>query len=178
MGRTLISGLANVGIYALLAVGIVLVYKGSRVLNFAQGEIGTFGLYIAWWMTDKHHLPWVAGAFAAMAAGALIGASFERIVVRPMGDASRVSVAVATIGLLLLLTAIEFKVWGPSPQILAPLIPGLGPQVFGYYVSYTPLLGLGAALVLGLSLAWFLRRTDFGLGVLAASEDPTTTRLV
>ena len=89
MGQTLVSGLANGGIYALLAVGIVLVYKGSRVLNFAQGEIGTFGLFLTWWMTDQQHLPWIAGAGAAMAAGAIIGVGFERLVVRPMGEASR-----------------------------------------------------------------------------------------
>jgi branched-chain amino acid transport system permease protein len=59
VARTLISGLANGGIYALLAVGIVLVYKGSRVLNFAQGEMGTFGLYIAWWVIEKQGQPWI-----------------------------------------------------------------------------------------------------------------------
>ena len=178
MARALISGLANGGIYALLAVGIVLVYKGSRVLNFAQGEMGTFGVYVAWWVIDKQGQPWIVGAVCGVVAVAAIGSIFERTVVRPMGDASRVTIAVATIGLLLLLTALEFKIWGPSPQILPPAIKGMGPQVAGYFVSYSQMLGLAAALLLGLALAAFLRRTDVGLGILAASEDPTATRLV
>jgi branched-chain amino acid transport system permease protein len=178
VGRTLISGLANGGVYALLAVGIVLVYKGSRVLNFAQGEMGTFGLFIAFWAIDKQGLPWPVGAALAIAAAVLIGLLFERIVVRNMGEASRVTVAVATIGLLLLLFALELKIFGPSPQLLPPPIEGLGIRLAGFYVSPTQILALMAAAGLGLALAAFLKKTDFGLGVLAASQDSIATRLV
>ena len=178
MGEALISGLANGGVYALLAVGIVLVYKGSRVLNFAQGEMGTFGLFVAFWLIEERGLPWGVGALGAIAVVALIGLLFERIVVRNMGEASRLTVAVATIGLLLLLFALELKIFGPSPRILRPPIEGLGLQIAGFYVSPTQLLALLTALGLGVALAAFLKRTDFGLGVLAASQDPAATRLV
>jgi branched-chain amino acid transport system permease protein len=178
MGQTLITGLATGGIYALLAVGIVLVFKGSRVLNFAQGEMGTFGLFIAFWLIDKQNLPWIVGALGAIVCVAGIGFAFERIVVRNMGDAPRLSVAVATIGLLLLLFALELKIFGPSPQILPGPISGLGVQVAGFFVSPTQILALLTAIGLGIALAAFLKRTDFGLGVLAASMDPSATRLV
>lgn len=178
MGQTLISGLANGGIYALLAVGIVLVYKGSRVLNFAQGEMGTFALFVAWWLIESQDLPWFVGAVCAVAVGAAIGLLFERIVVRNMAHVSRVSVAVATIGLLLLLFALELKIFGPSPRILSPPIAGLGVKIAGFFVSPTQMLALATAIGLGIALATFLKRTDFGLGVLAASQDATATRLV
>ena len=178
MGQALVSGLANGGVYALLAVGIVLVYKGSRVLNFAQGEMGTFGLFIAFWLIERVGLPWGVGALIAIACVAAIGGLFERIVVRNMGEASRLTVAVATIGLLLLLFALELKIFGPSPQLLPPPIAGLGIQMFGFYVGPTQILALLAAVGLGIALAAFLKRTDFGLGVLAASQDPSATRLV
>jgi len=178
MGQTLVSGLANGGVYALLAVGIVLVYKGSRVLNFAQGEMGTFGLFVAFWLISERDVPWVVGALAAIVAVAAIGFLFERVVVRSMGDAPRLTVAVATIGLLLLLFALELKIFGPSPRILEPPISGLGVQVASFYVSPTQILALLTAIGLGVALAVFLKRTDFGLGVLAASQDPSATRLV
>lgn len=178
MGQTLISGLANGGVYALLAVGIVLVYKGSRVLNFAQGEMGTFGLFVAFWLIDGQGLPWAVGALGAVVSVALIGFLFERIVVRNMGEASRLTVAVASIGLLLLLFALELKIFGPSPRILPPPISGLGLKIAGFYVSPTQVLALLTAVGLGIALAAFLKRTDFGLGVLAASQDPSATRLV
>ncbi|MGH2806085.1 MAG: branched-chain amino acid ABC transporter permease [Actinomycetota bacterium] len=178
MGQAIISGLANGGIYALLAVGIVLVYKGSRVLNFAQGEMGTFGLFVAFWLIEQNDMPWLVGAVAAVAAVALIGLLFERIVVRNMGEASRLTVAVATIGLLLLLFALELKIFGPSPRILRPPLTGLGIQIAGFFVSPTQILALLTAIGLGFALAAFLKKTDFGLGVLAASQDPSATRLV
>ena len=178
MGETLITGLATGGIYALLAVGIVLVYKASRVLNFAQGEMGTFGLFVAFWLIHEQDMPWAVGALAAVAAAALIGLVFERIVVRQMAEAPRLTVAVATIGLLLLLFALELKIFGPSPRILEPPIAGLGFKIAGFFVSPTQIMALLTAVGLGFALAAFLRRTDFGLGVLAASQDPTATRLV
>jgi branched-chain amino acid transport system permease protein len=178
VGRTIISGLANGGIYGLLAVGIVLVYKGSRVLNFAQGEMGTFGLFIAFWLVEENDLPWLVGALGAIAVVAAIGFMFERLVVRNMAEASRLSVAVASIGLLLLLFALELKIFGPSPRFLRPPVSGLGPRIFDFYVSPTQMLALATAIGLGVALALFLRRTDFGLGILAASQDPAATRLV
>jgi branched-chain amino acid transport system permease protein len=178
VAETLVSGLSNGGIYGLLAVGIVLVYKGSRALNFAQAELGTFALFVAWWVVERHGQPWLVGALAAVAAVAAIGFVFERVVVRRMGDASRLSVTVATVGLLILLLGLEVKIWGPSPKILSAPIGGLGPDVLGFYFSPTRMLALTATLAIGLSLAAFLRGTDFGLGVLAASQDPAATRLV
>jgi len=178
MGETIVIGLANGGIYGLLALGIVLVYKGSRTLNFAQGEMGNLGLYIAWVVIEQWHMPWLVGAAVAIVAIAALGGVFERLVVRRMLDAPRLTVTVATIGLLLFITGLELKIWGVSPRILESPIQGLGPKVFNFFIGPTRILSLVALLLAGLALAVFLRRTDFGLGVLAASQDPTATRLM
>src|SRR5687767_7887018 len=106
MGQTLVSGLVAGGIYGILALGIVIVYRGTKVLNFAQAEIGTFGSYVAWWLSDDNHLPWAVGAAAGLVVTALLCVAFERLVVRRMVDEPRVTVAVATVGLLLLLIAL------------------------------------------------------------------------
>lgn len=178
MLQTFVAGLATGGIYGLLAVGIVLVYRGSRVLNFAQGELGTFSLFIAWEISTERGQPWIVGASVAVVAVGLIGLGFERFVVSRMVEATRLSVAVATVGLLLLLIALELKWWGTSPKILEPPIAGLGPKIAGFYVSPAYVLALIATVLIGGGLAVFLRRTDFGLGVLAAAQDPAAVRLV
>ncbi|HUR49488.1 MAG TPA: branched-chain amino acid ABC transporter permease [Acidimicrobiales bacterium] len=181
MGQALVSGVVVGGIFGLLAVGIVLVYKGARVINFAQAEIGTFCLYVAYFVVDGDDglgLPWIVGALAALVIGGLVSFAFERLVVRRMFGAERLSVAVATIGLLLLLFSLELKFFGSAPRFLAKPIDGLGPKVFGIFVSPTQLLALVAALAIGFGLTAFLQRTDFGLGVLAAAEDANAARLV
>ncbi|MGI8792533.1 MAG: branched-chain amino acid ABC transporter permease [Acidimicrobiales bacterium] len=178
MGETLVFGLVAGGIYGLFAVGIVLVYRGSGVINFAQGEIGTFSLFLAWYLiTDRGH-PWLLGAAAAVLLAAAIGWGFERVVVRPMIDASKVAVAVATVGLLGFLLALELRLFTASPRGIGGPIQGLGVRVAGVYVSPTQMLSLVVTLAVGLSLAALLKRTDFGLGVLAAAEDPIAVRLV
>jgi branched-chain amino acid transport system permease protein len=178
VGSTLVAGAVNGAIYGLIALGIVLVYKGTRVLNFAQGEIGTFALFVTWWFVAKHHWPWAAGALMGIGTAVFIGLLFERLVVRRMVDASRLSVAVATIGLFLFLIAASAFAFSQALVVLPPPLRGLGPRVLGFYVSPTSLLGFATVAVLGLGLAVFLRRTDFGLGVLAAAQDPTMVRLV
>lgn len=179
IGQVIVLGLISGGIYGLLAVGIVLVYRGTGALNFAQGEMGTLGLYAAYFVDTELDLPWLAGAIACIAVAALAGVAFERFIVRTMVEASRVSIAVATVGLLLFLVAVETK-WlgGESPRPINPPIDGVGVRMFGVYVSPTQMLALVVTVAVGVALTTVLRRTDFGLGVLAAAQDPVATRLV
>jgi branched-chain amino acid transport system permease protein len=174
----LVLGLVKGGIYGLLAVGLVLVYKGSRVLNFAQAEIGTMSLYIAYLVSGAHGAPYWVGALAAITFALVVGLLFERFVVRPMGETSRLTVAVATIGLFTLLLSLEGYFFGPNPYSLPLPYNGIGVHVLGAVVKPTELFTLAFLPVFGIGLALFLRRTDFGLSVLAAAEDPTASRLV
>jgi len=178
MLSALVSGLVVGGIYGLLALGIVLVYKGARVLNFAEAELGTFALYLAWWGVDQRGWPWLVAALFALVAVGLVSLAFERLVIARMVDASRLSVAVATLGLMLLLLAIEFKVWGSGPKFLAAPFGGNAVSLAGVFVTPVQVFAVLAAAAIGLGLTTFLRRTDFGLGVLAAAQDATAIRLM
>ena len=178
MGQVLVLGVIAGGIYALFAVSTVLVFRGSRVLNFAQGEVGTLGLFLAAWLINDNGLPWFVGALAAIVLTTAIGVAFERFVVRRMGDAPRVSVAVATVGLLLFILSSELVRVGASPKTITGPLSGGGTEIAGVMVSPTQILSLVVALGIGVGLAVLLRRTDFGLGVLAAAQDTAAARLV
>jgi branched-chain amino acid transport system permease protein len=176
--QPIILGLIAGSIYALIALGITLVYKASRVLNFAQAEVGTLSLYATWWVTVKHHQPWIVGAVASIAAATVIGLVFERAVIRRMLTASRVTVAVATIGLFSLMIAIELAFFAGTIYIVpAPLTHG-GVSIAGVYVNATQWLALGVVVVVAAALAAFLRFTDFGLAVLASADDPVGAQLM
>jgi branched-chain amino acid transport system permease protein len=178
MGQVLVFGLVDGTILALLAVGIVLVYRGSGAINFAQGEIGTFSLFVAWFVSVDHGLPWIVGAALAVLTAVVIGVGFEWFIVRHMLKAERVSVTVATVGLLSLLVSIELQLFSASPRQWPAPIGGLGVRIFGVYVSPTQMIALVLTGALAAGLAVLLKRTDFGLGVQAAAEDPDAARLV
>ena len=167
MGQTLVIGLVAGAIYGLLALGIVMVYRGSRVLNFAQAELGTFGLFVALARARPRHAVGRRAARRARRAGG-IAALFEVLVVRRMRDAPRLAVAVATIGLLLLLVALELKIWGPSPKFLAARSSGTGPAIFGYRVSVTEMIAVALAWSVGLGL----ERCSFGGPTSASACSP------
>jgi len=178
MTQAIVGGIANGAIFGLVALGIVLVYKGTKVLNFAQGELGTVSLFVAWWFVNEQGLPYWMGAISGIATSVLIALLFERLVVRRMVEAERLSIAVATVGLFFFLFAAEILVFSESILLLPPPIEGLGPQILGFYVNPGYQLAFAAMALIGGGLALFLRRTDFGLGVLAASQDPVAVRLV
>jgi branched-chain amino acid transport system permease protein len=178
MGRVLVIGVLDGTIFGLFALAITLVYRGTGAVNFALGEVGTLSLFTAWWLTSDLGLPWIVGAAGSLATGALICVVFERLVIRPMHERSPLSVVVATIGLLTFLLFVELQLFGESPREIAPPLRGDGFDVAGVIVSPTQVLSVVLAAIVAVGLGWFLRKTDFGLGVLAAAQDPDAVRLV
>lgn len=177
MIQVLALGLISAGIYALFAVGIVLVYRGTKVLTFAGGEIGTLSLYVAAFVVTDSGAPWVVGAIAAIAVAMLLGAAFEFLLVRRSVDADPVVTSILTVGLTALILATELNLAGQSPKELkAPFREGL--DVDGVIVSPTQIVAILLAAALGFGLQAVLRRTDFGLAILAAADDAAATRLV
>lgn len=177
MAQVLVLGLIAGGIYALFAVGVVLVYRGTGVLTFANGEIGTAALFLAAILITDVGLPWLVGALLAVVFALALGALFELLVVRHMIGAEPVTVAVATVGLGLFLLASEFYVFGESPKVLGGPV-DTGFMLAGVRVTPTQVAALVIAIALAFGLQSALRRTDFGLGILAAAQDPTAVRLV
>ncbi|MFP5219583.1 MAG: branched-chain amino acid ABC transporter permease [Actinomycetes bacterium] len=177
LGQVLVLGLISGSIYALFALGVVLIHRGTGVLTFAGGEVGTAAIFFAAFLVTDSGLPWIVGALGAIGLAIAIGLLFERLVVRPMVGRDPVAVSVATVGLGLFLLSLEFRLFGESPQQLAGPVEA-GFTVAGVIVTPTQVFGLVLALALGFGLQAVLRRTDFGLGILAAAQDPDAVRLV
>jgi branched-chain amino acid transport system permease protein len=178
MAQSLVVGLITGGIYGLYAVGLVLVYRGSGVLNFAQAELGTFTLFLAQVVIVEHHQPYLVGAAAAVVVAAALGMTFERLVVWPLRTASRVTVSVGTIAFLSLLVSLELTIYGGLPRDLPPPIRGKGVEIFNVIVSPVQLISVLLVGVCAAALALFLRFTDFGLSVQAAAQDQEAVRLL
>lgn len=176
--QTIVLGLIAGSIYALIAAGIALVYKSTRVLNFAQAEVGTLSLYATWWVCTQHHQPWIVGALASVALAVAIGLTFERFIVRRMLTAPRVTVAVATIGLFSLCLAVELALFAGTIYLVPPPVSSGGADIAGVFIGGSQFLAFGVVAVIALALAAFFRYTDFGLAVQAAADDPVGAQLM
>jgi branched-chain amino acid transport system permease protein len=176
--QALVVGVVTGGLYGLYALDLVLVYRGSGVLNFAQAELGTFALFVAYEVIAVHHQPWLVGLAVACAVALALGLAFERFAVWPLRAAPRLTVAVGTIAMLSLLIALELTIFGAAPKLLDPPIAGVGIRVFEVIVTPTQILSFFVVAAIGAALAAFLRFTDFGLSVQAASQDQEAVRFL
>lgn len=177
MARYLLLGILTGSAYALLAVAFVLVYKGTRVFNLAQGEIGGIGLYVAWALTAKIHLPVAAAALVGIAAAAGVGLLMERTLIRRVVDSTPLSALACTLGAALTLGYAEAFIWGYNIQTF-PSPVGNGSFHLGTVTVTAPRIAsfVAAAAVAG-GLALFLRRTRLGLAVWAATSDQALARM-
>ena len=164
----LIGGLANGALYGLLALGFVLVYRATSVVNFAIGEFLLVGAYLTY--TFALFLPLPLAMLAALPVAFLFGLLVERGFVRPLLGRSVVAVIMATIGLAAALDGGVQLVWGPDLKYLRGELPQLGFQVGEVFIPSRALWNLLLALPLGLILLWLLRRSRYGILVRAISE--------
>jgi branched-chain amino acid transport system permease protein len=176
--QSLVIGLVAGSGYGLLAVGLVLIYKSSGVFNFAQGEFGTIAVFALWGAHSAgipYGLAMIAGLLAALASGL----ATERVVVRPLRDAPRVTLLVATAGVSLLAIGVEIWLGEARLRVVAPALGRLDRvSVFGFRVSDQRLLVIGTLALLAVIVGLFFSRTRLGLAILAQSQNPTAAELM
>src|ERR671925_357700 len=108
--QQVVSGLATGGIYASLALALVMIYQATDVVNFAQGEMAMFATYLCWSMLHAGIAYWAA--FAATLAIAFVGGVvIERVVIRPVEGAPTLSIVIVTLGLLVILNSVAGWIW-------------------------------------------------------------------
>ncbi|HVF76534.1 MAG TPA: branched-chain amino acid ABC transporter permease/ATP-binding protein [Acidimicrobiales bacterium] len=176
----LVLGLVTGMTYGILAVGLILVYRSSRVINFAHGEIGAFGAAICSVLVVKAHFPYWIAAVAGVATAAAVGAGAEVVVVRRLAKAPRVMGLVATLGVAQFLLAFSLLI--NSTALSSQTFPkpsGMPEFNVGNLVvtrPYSAMLLL-SPLVVGV-LVVFLRKSRYGLAMRAAAGNPDRARML
>lgn len=173
---SVINGLVFGAIYGLVAIGLVLVYKGARVFNFAQGEFGTVAVFVAWLLTSAGLPLWVA-LLAGLLTGTVMGIIVELLVVRPLARAPRVNLLVATAGVAIAAISLQLILGEAEARVL----PQIGTeQVFFFFnaaFTFQNMAMIAALIMVAVGLYLFFSRTSLGLAVLATSQDALATRL-
>jgi branched-chain amino acid transport system permease protein len=151
-----IAGLATGAVYALVALGFVIIYKSTRVINFALGEIMMFCAYLFLSFIEVVGLPPGLALIAAVIAGGLFGGVTERLIIRPMLGESQITVVMITIGLGSVLVGAAEIIWSADPQVIPTYLPDepilIGDMYLAPNVAYSALIAIA---VLSAGLAYF-----------------------
>ena len=185
--QTVATGLSMGSVYAVVALAIVLIYRSTGVMNFAQGEMAMFSTFIGWsmiayfgaWSLPLDMNYWLPFFLAVIIAG-LIGAAVERVVLRPVEEAPVINSVIVTLGLFTLFNTMAIWRYGgiakpfPSPSFFQGSALSMGPVVISR-------LNIGvfcmSVLIMGL-LYLFLNFTKLGLAMRAAAENRVACRMV
>jgi branched-chain amino acid transport system permease protein len=170
-----LAGLATGGIYASLALALVMIYQATHLVNFAQGEMAMFTTYIAWTLVNAG-MPYWAAFLLTVAIAFVLGVVIERVIIRPVEQAPVLAIVVVFIALLLILNSVTGWIYTytikqfPSPFPEQP--------IFGRYLSSHEAGAIGVTLVVLALLYAFFRFTPLGLAMRAAAQNPESSRLV
>jgi branched-chain amino acid transport system permease protein len=168
------NGLANGAVLALGALGFVLIFKATEVVNFAQGQLLLIGAFMVYTAQITWGLPWPLAIVAAMITGALLGLVIERLVLRPLVGEASLSVIMVTIGLASVLGAVGLLVWGTEPRSQPDFLPkgnwvlGIGD---GVRFNHDRLLAIVVAAVVLVAVGLFYRFSRQGIAMRAVADD-------
>lgn len=178
LGQLVANGLALGSLYALAAFGIVLIYKTTDVINFAQGEMAMFSTFIAFTLLDRLHLPFALAFVLTLLFAGLLGAVIERVVLRRLGNTSPLSPVIVTVGLGLVLYGLAGWIWGYETRTFAAPISGPPLRLGGVVLSQLNALILVVILVLMTLLFWFFRYSLTGIAMRAVAQNRVAARLM
>jgi branched-chain amino acid transport system permease protein len=179
-----LTSLSTGAIYALMSIALVLVWRSTRVINFAQAGQAIFTTYIGYEVTTRSGSYWV-GLFAAILSGALLGAGIDRFFMRPIfkrvtsGPIVMIAPVVATLALLGIIQAVIGFIWGLNYQTIQAPISTDGIKIFGSIVAFSPfnLMVLIVVTVSMILLTVVFQKTNIGLALRASAYAPEVSKL-
>jgi len=181
LGQLAFTGLAIGGVYALIALGIVLIYRATNVVNFAQGEFCMLGAYALVFISQGARVDYFLAAAVALVLMAVLGLLFALGLYYPLRNRSFLPVIIATIGASIMFQNGALAVFGPSPEKLRPVIeagPTGGVMLGGVFFDYQYVVILGVTLVLVVTQYAFFEYTLLGKKMQATSQDKDMARLL
>ena len=181
LGQLAFTGLAIGGVYALIALGIVLIYRATNVVNFAQGEFCMLGAYALVYISQGARLDYFLAAAVALALMAVLGLLFALGLYYPLRNRSFLPVIIATIGASIMFQNGALAVFGPSPERVRPVIEAGstgGVMLGGVFFDYQYVVILGVTAVLVVTQYAFFEYTLLGKKMQATSQDKDMARLL
>ena len=175
--QQVVEGLSSGAIYAALALALVLIYRATRIVNFAQGEIGTFTVFLAWQL-NQWGLPFALSLIVVGILSFFLGILVFRLVIRPVLTASDSTIVNICIGLFIGFEAVCLWIWGADPRPFPRLFSDSAWTLDGIRITATNIGILATICVLALGLIGLFRFTRIGLAMRAAAAERDKSPLV
>ncbi len=174
--QQVVSGLAQGAIFASLALALVLIYRATDILNFAQGEMATFTTFIAWSLMN--HMPYWPAFALTLVIAFVFGAAVERTIIRPVEHRPEIVIVIVTIGLLVALNGLSGWIWDPQVKAFETPFPQETTEIAGVVISKQD-IGVLAVTLTTVTLLWaFFRFTTIGLVMRAVANSQDASRLL
>lgn len=170
--RFALLGLGIGALYTLASQGLIVIYRGAGILNFALGAIGMAGTYVQWELHAHHGVPFAPSLIIGVAVSTLLGAATHLLIMRQLWNASPLVRVIATLGVLITLQSIAVLKYGSSAFVVDPSIPSGVWKVGDVAIAQDRIILFGLAIVVSAALWAVYRYTSFGLGTAAVAENP------
>jgi branched-chain amino acid transport system permease protein len=176
--QLIVSGMAVGILYGLVALGVVLIFKSTNILNFAHGELAMVSTFFAYTLLTNLRLPYPLAVILTLVFAALIGYGIERFITRPFIGSAQMTVVIVTLGLFLLLGVVAMWIWGKDPLTFPSMIPDKPINIQGIVFSSLNLLILLISCLLMVLLYLFFRFSTMGIAMRAVADDMEGARLM
>jgi branched-chain amino acid transport system permease protein len=177
--QAIVDGILVGGVYALMAVGLTLIFGVLDIINIAQGVMVILGAYLSYELAARLHLDLFLGLLVTVPAMFVIGVVIQWAFIRPLRGRERTSMTLlVSYAVALIIEGILYEFFGANPRQLSASYVTSSVHVFGFYLSYIYLYGFALALALVAGLYLLLYRTTFGRSVRATMQDETAARLI
>ncbi len=174
----LFDALSNGSTYALIALALVMIYKATTLINFAQGEMAMFGAFIALVLITERGVPMWLGIVLAMIISALLAAGTERTLIRPFDPSDHLPLVIITLGLFLAINSLAGIIWRFDPRSFPELFPSGNALTIGdATLSWYTVGVVGTVIVTAALLTLLLNRTKIGLAFRAVSSNLESSQL-
>lgn len=176
--QILLRSLETGGIYALAALGIIIIFRTSNITHFAQGAMGMFNTYLAAVLVDLMDLPLGIGVVAAILMAVILGCLVDFVIIRRVKKVAPITKQILTLGLIMVFVGLAPMVFGVDPLSLPKFIPSGHIPVAGASLSYNGILNIVLGVVIMLVLFYVLQKTKMGIAIRTTASNEPVARLM
>lgn len=169
--QMLVTGIVVGSVYALVALGFVLIYKSSDAINFAQGEFLLIGTYVCLTLITAYNIPFIAALLIALMFSAVLGFVIERIVLRPFIGEAVISMIMATIGLSSALAGLIHIIWGHETKVFPKIFPDEPVRLGEVVISPVYIWSLVIVVIMLIIFTFFFKYSKLGIAMRATADD-------